>query len=93
MQHLVHVDEHGGSLRIVIRDGGPGLPDPALLERVFEPYFRAGGREGRPAPEGTGLGLTIARGIATAHGGTLALKNRVEDGQIAGLDAALVLLR
>ncbi|WP_186148707.1 ATP-binding protein [Burkholderia gladioli] len=89
----IHVDEHGGSLRIVIRDHGPGLPDPALLERVFEPYFRAGGREGRPAPEGTGLGLTIARGIATAHGGTLALKNRVEDGRIAGLDAELVLPR
>ncbi|WP_124094115.1 ATP-binding protein [Burkholderia gladioli] len=89
----IHVDEHGGSLRIVIRDYGPGLPDPALLERVFEPYFRAGGREGRPAPEGTGLGLTIARGIATAHGGTLVLKNRVEDGRIAGLDAELVLPR
>ncbi|KGE11385.1 histidine kinase [Burkholderia gladioli] len=89
----IHVDEHGGSLRIVIRDHGPGLPDPALLERVFEPYFRAGGREGRPAPEGTGLGLTIARGIATAHGGTLVLKNRVEDGRIAGLDAELVLPR
>ncbi|WP_186267604.1 ATP-binding protein [Burkholderia gladioli] len=89
----IHVDEHGGSLRIVIRDHGPGLPDPALLERVFEPYFRAGGREGRPAPEGTGLGLTIARGIATAHGGTLVLKHRVEDGRIAGLDAELVLPR
>lgn len=89
----IHVDEHGGTLRIVIRDHGPGLPDPALLERVFEPYFRAAGREGRPAPEGTELGLTIARGIATAHGGTLALKNRVEDGRIAGLDAALVLPR
>lgn len=89
---------HGGSARvaieddeqrvtIVVSDDGPGLDD-ALLERVFEPYFRAPAAS-KVAASGTGLGLTIARSIATAHGGGLALRNRPG----GGLDAMLTLQR
>jgi two-component system, OmpR family, sensor histidine kinase KdpD len=56
--------------RLVVRivDRGPGIP-PAQLERVFEPFYRAGaaGREHR----GSGLGLAIARGFTEANMGTL----------------------
>ncbi|HXB14179.1 MAG TPA: DUF4118 domain-containing protein [Solirubrobacteraceae bacterium] len=56
--------------RIIIRivDRGPGIP-PAQLERVFEPFYRAG----RPGGEhrGSGLGLAIARGFTESNGGTL----------------------
>jgi signal transduction histidine kinase len=85
-----HVSVHEGDamLRIVIRDQGPGIADDALLERVFEPYFRiAGSRNG--ASGGTGLGLTIARSVAAAHGGTLTLRN----GVVKGLEATLALPR
>ncbi|WP_321945229.1 ATP-binding protein [Paraburkholderia sp. J10-1] len=78
--------EHG--VRVVISDNGPGIADTALLERVFEPYFRVDSRRS-DAPGGTGLGLTIARSVAAAHGGTLVLRNRVVDGRIIGLDAQL----
>ncbi|WP_321965015.1 ATP-binding protein [Paraburkholderia sp. J7] len=78
--------EHG--VRVVISDNGPGIADTALLERVFEPYFRVDSRRS-DAPGGTGLGLTIARSVAAAHGGTLVLRNRVVDGRIVGLDAQL----
>jgi two-component system sensor histidine kinase KdpD len=56
--------------RMVVRvvDRGPGIP-PAQLERVFEPFYKAGtARSGR---RGSGLGLAIARGFTEANGGSL----------------------
>jgi signal transduction histidine kinase len=84
----VSTDDDGRKLTIVVSDNGPGLDD-ALLERVFEPYFRAPAAGKVPVAGGTGLGLTIARSIATAHGGALILRNRAG----GGLDAMLVLPR
>jgi signal transduction histidine kinase/ABC-type branched-subunit amino acid transport system ATPase component len=54
-----------GILEIHVRDQGPGIP-PALRHRIFEPRFRA-----TTDVAGAGLGLSIARGIVEAHGGTL----------------------
>jgi signal transduction histidine kinase len=82
----VQVIDAGRSVRIEIGDRGPGIADATLRERVFEPYFRIASREGAA---GTGLGLTIARSVATAHGGTLTLENRAQ----GGLDAVLTLPR
>lgn len=84
----VTIDVRDGkdAVRIVVSDTGPGLPDD-WLERVFEPYRR--GAHADRDDGGTGLGLTIARSIATLHGGTLTLRNR--DG--GGLDAILALPR
>src|SRR6202011_5975262 len=56
--------------RMIVRivDRGPGIP-PAQLERVFEPFYRAG----MPGSghRGSGLGLAIARGFAEANSGSL----------------------
>jgi histidine kinase len=54
-----------GSVCAEVSDTGSGIP-PGELERVFERFYRVGGTE-RAA--GRGIGLTIARGIARAHGG------------------------
>jgi two-component system sensor histidine kinase KdpD len=56
--------------RVLVRvvDRGPGIP-PAQLERVFEPFYRAGTAAG--GHRGSGLGLAIARGFTEASGGTL----------------------
>jgi signal transduction histidine kinase len=83
----IRVDDNDARLEIRIQDKGPGLP-PAELEKVFEPYYRVEGSRSRETG-GTGLGLTIARGIAEAHGGQLSLRNR-EGG---GLEATLALPR
>jgi two-component system, OmpR family, sensor histidine kinase KdpD len=64
-----------GSLAIRVDDSGPGI-EPGALERVFEPFYRAG-PAGRP---GTGLGLAVARGLVDAHGGTIWAERRREGG-------------
>jgi signal transduction histidine kinase len=57
---------------IAVTDQGPGVP-PAERERIFEPFHRLRGR-GRNG-DSTGLGLAIARNLATSLGATL----RVDD--------------
>ena len=81
------VVEDGNELTIRVRDEGPGLP-PEELERVFEPFYRVESSRNRDSG-GTGLGLTIARDIAQAHGATLTLHNI----SAGGLEAQLVLPR
>ena len=59
--------------RVRVADTGEGL-DPQDLERVFERFYRVPGRrraESGAGTDGSGIGLTISRRIATAHGGTL----------------------
>ncbi len=63
----VSVSEEDGYAVVTIQDDGSGMPAD-VLERVFEPFFST-------RPEGTGLGLPIARRIAAAHGGELELKS------------------
>jgi ABC-type multidrug transport system ATPase subunit/signal transduction histidine kinase len=55
-----------GTAEVEVADRGPGIP-AALVNRIFEPRVRAPGDV-----SGAGLGLSIARGIVVAHGGTLA---------------------
>lgn len=59
---------------IKIANTGPGIP-PEVLPRVFDPFFR-GDPSYSNTVEGCGLGLSIARWIATAHGGTIAIDSQ-----------------
>lgn len=56
---------------ISVADTGVGL-EASDLERVFERFYRVGGRGEAGRDGGSGIGLTIARGIVRAHGGELA---------------------
>lgn len=53
------------TLRVTVGDNGPGVP-PALGERIFEPFETT-------RTSGSGLGLSIVREIARAHGGNVVL--------------------
>jgi signal transduction histidine kinase len=52
------------AVAIVVRDTGPGI-DPELLPHVFDRFARGTGSPG------SGLGLSIARGLVELHGGTI----------------------
>src|ERR1051325_6364163 len=58
----------GDCAEVVINDEGPGIMNPTNL---FVPFFTT-------KPGGSGIGLTLSRQIAEAHGGTLSLTNRKE---------------
>jgi two-component system, OmpR family, sensor kinase len=60
----------GGCVRFMVEDDGPGIP-AAQRERVFDRFYRTDAARDR-ASGGTGLGLTIVRAIAEAHGGRVA---------------------
>ncbi len=57
---------------VSIRDHGRGIPQGDLA-RIFEPFFSTKAQE--DGPGGTGLGLSVARGIVEKIGGTLAVKS------------------
>ncbi len=58
----------GGRVAITVADDGDGFP-PELSPAPFDSAHRPGARSA-----GAGLGLSIARGIVAAHGGTIALE-------------------
>lgn len=60
-----------------VRDRGPGIA-PDEREKVFERFFR--GKQAKRSDGGTGLGLTICRAVARAHGGRIALRPRPSGG-------------
>jgi signal transduction histidine kinase len=68
----------GNEVAITVEDCGPGI-DAAQIPAMFEPFARADSSRNR-ALGGSGLGLTIARAIARAHGGDVILENRAEGG-------------
>jgi signal transduction histidine kinase len=72
------VREEGDMVFVDIDDDGPGI-DPDMAESMFEPFMRAERSRSR-STGGSGLGLTISRAIARAHGGDVVLRNRAEGG-------------
>jgi signal transduction histidine kinase len=58
-----------GEAILEVSDNGVGI-DPGEIESIFEPFYRSSDAVTRRAP-GTGIGLFVAREIATAHGGRL----------------------
>jgi two-component system OmpR family sensor kinase len=61
-----------GKIAVSVSDSGPGI-GPAERERIFRPFWSRAG-------DGTGLGLPIARELAHALGGELALESEVGKG-------------
>jgi len=70
----VTLEMAGLEARVTISDEGTGL-SPAEIEKVFTPFYRTqSARENQFS--GTGLGLTIVRSVARAHGGDVQLRAR-----------------
>ena len=74
----VKAREQNGGVLVSIEDKGCGIP-PADLERVFEKFTRVSDGDGRPA--GTGLGLSVAKGVVEAMGGAIRAESPTDAGQ------------
>jgi two-component system sensor histidine kinase TctE len=78
----VRVVTDGHWTALTIADDGPGI-DPAVRERLFQPFAAAGVRGG------SGLGLAICHDIVLALGGSISLDDRTQGGRTTGLDATV----
>ena len=72
---------NGAEISITVTDTGTGI-EPGDLDRIFEPFFTTKG-------EGMGLGLSICRSIAEAHGGRLSASAHKTGGTIFHLTLPL----
>ncbi len=74
----VRAHDAGDRAVVEVADTGMGVPD-AEQQQLFERFFRSSKATSQAVP-GAGLGLTIVKTIAEAHGGTVALRSREGQG-------------
>jgi signal transduction histidine kinase len=72
----IRVGTESGGIFCTVHDDGPGI-SPEDSRRIFEPFFTTGRNSKR-----VGLGLSISRSIATAHGGSIEYKQAIDGGSI-----------
>jgi signal transduction histidine kinase/ActR/RegA family two-component response regulator len=64
----------GRYIRLSVRDTGTGI-DATTLEHIFDPFFST-----KPTGEGTGMGLSVVRGIVTSMGGAITVDTKCDEG-------------
>jgi two-component system sensor histidine kinase BaeS len=77
---LVGVGVEGGTATVRVSDAGSGI-DADDLPYVFERFYRAD-RARTAGPGGSGIGLTVARELVVANGGTIAVERTGPDGTV-----------
>ncbi len=85
----VALDRAGERYAISVSDDGPGIP-AEIQPRIFERFYRVDAARTHAKDGGAGLGLALARWIATVHGGevTLAASSRMGSTFVISLPAA-----
>jgi PAS domain S-box-containing protein len=68
------LDRENSHARLGVSDTGHGMPEETR-SKVFEPFFTT-----KDFGKGTGLGLTVVKGIIEEHGGTIAVESAVDKG-------------
>jgi signal transduction histidine kinase len=77
----VTVSTENGTAQVDLWDSGSGIPADRL-EMVFDPFYST-------KKEGTGLGLSVARQIVIAHGGTIHIDSAVDSGTTVSITLGL----
>jgi C4-dicarboxylate-specific signal transduction histidine kinase len=67
-------ESSSGRAQIEVADNGPGIPD-SLAQDVFLPFFTT-------KAKGTGVGLSLARQVVLAHGGSITLMKSLSGGAL-----------
>jgi PAS domain S-box-containing protein len=68
------LDRENRHVRLSVSDTGHGMPEE-ICSKVFDPFFTT-----KDFGKGTGLGLTVVKGIIEEHGGTIAVESVVDKG-------------
>lgn len=79
---IVRIEEDGGSARVVIADSGTGIPEE-MRNRLFWPFFSS-------KPDGTGLGLAVARKLLHSMGASIELSGAQGSGTTVTITFAAV---
>jgi len=69
--HPATAEQREPAVEVALADTGCGIPDEEL-SRIFEPFYTT-----KPAGEGTGLGLAVAKRIVDFHGGSIEVHSKV----------------
>ncbi|MBW2395931.1 MAG: hypothetical protein JRG95_16870 [Deltaproteobacteria bacterium] len=77
------LERDGGDVLLTVRDHGPGVP-PASQKRIFEPFHREESELTRRA-QGTGIGLSLVKGLAEQMGAAVRACNAEGGGFSVGL--------
>lgn len=79
-------DAEGPKIRVEVKDQGPGIA-PEIVPRLFQEFGLSFHRKAGPEhPASSGLGLSIARRIVEAHGGTVGVETEVGEGSTFWFD-------
>jgi two-component system NtrC family sensor kinase len=73
----LHLRSRGRLVGVSVQDEGPGIPEE-IRDRILDPFFST-----KPEGQGTGLGLSVTRTIADAHGGELTFEFPPSGGTVA----------
>jgi len=76
-----------GSVVISVADAGPGIA-PSEQSHIFDKFYR--GTQSLRFPEGTGMGLAIAKGIVEAHGGKISVSAGQGGGSVFSVELPLI---
>jgi signal transduction histidine kinase len=75
----------GATTHLTVENPGPAIPADEIPD-LFEPFHRRARTGGTPETDGAGLGLSIVRAIATAHGGNASAAPRPDGGLTVKVD-------
>jgi signal transduction histidine kinase len=81
----IHLGVSPDIVMIEVEDDGPGISD-ARKDVMLEPFVRGDDARNMDETAGFGLGLSIARAVVLAHGGTLSLNDRQPHGLIVRIE-------